>query len=55
MLTPEIRKIMTENISKFASLTLRTICIAYKDIPVPDDSKYSPIHSLIVNPINIIN
>eukprot|EP00800_Vazella_pourtalesii_P020551 TRINITY_DN7314_c0_g1_i2.p1 TRINITY_DN7314_c0_g1~~TRINITY_DN7314_c0_g1_i2.p1 ORF type:complete len:854 (-),score=227.21 TRINITY_DN7314_c0_g1_i2:1277-3838(-) len=37
-LTPEIRKVMTEKISKFASLTLRTICLAYKDIPVPDET-----------------
>ena len=39
MLTPEIRKIISENISKFASLTLRTICVAYKDIPVEDSSE----------------
>ena len=30
---------MTEKISKFASLTLRTICLAYKDIPIPDESE----------------
>ena len=38
-LTPEIRKVMMEKISKFASLTLRTICLAYKDIPIPDESE----------------
>ncbi|KAI6654104.1 Plasma membrane calcium-transporting ATPase 2 isoform X3 [Oopsacas minuta] len=43
-LTPEIRKVMTENISKFASLTLRTICLAYKDIPVPDETAAQALH-----------